>query len=136
MPSFDFGAAVLVFDHAKIASRTGFACSDRFFCRSSGVRSFHCSSNLNSWVQYATPWAAVGDFFPFPETSSASLNFLRTCDQHPTYSRIKPSLSQYRPLIRSRRLPQNRNSVFEKGASSNSCCTMAARPSIAFRMSV
>ena len=49
---------------------------------------------------------------------------------------MKPSPSQYKPLIRSRRLPQNRNSVLVNGSSSNSCCTMAASPSIPFRMSV
>ena len=49
---------------------------------------------------------------------------------------MNPSCSQYNPLIRSLRLPQNRNSAFVNGSSSNSCCTMAARPSIPFRRSV
>ena len=46
------------------------------------------------------------------------------------YSRIKPSFSQYKPLIRSRRRPQNRNSVLVNGSSSNCCWTRHARPSM------
>ena len=52
------------------------------------------------------------------------------------YRRMKPSCSQYRPLIRSRRRPQKRKSVLVKGSSSNSCCTIAERPSIPFLRSV
>lgn len=52
------------------------------------------------------------------------------------YRRMKPSFSQYRPLIRSRRRPQNRNSVLVNGSNWNCCCTMLARPSIPFRRSV
>ena len=47
-----------------------------------------------------------------------------------------PLPSQYSALIRSRRLPQNRNSVLVKGSRSNSCRTSAARPSIPRRRSV
>ena len=52
------------------------------------------------------------------------------------YSRMKPSFSQYRPLMRSRRLPQNRNSVLVNGSSSNCCWTILASPSIPLRRSV
>ena len=51
------------------------------------------------------------------------------------YSRMKPSFSQYKPLIRSRR-PQNRNSVLVNGSSSNCCWTRRARPSMPLRRSV
>ena len=46
------------------------------------------------------------------------------------YSRMKPSFSQYSPLIRSRRLPQNRNSVLVNGSNSNCCWTSRAKPSM------
>ena len=39
-------------------------------------------------------------------------------------------------LIRSRRLPQNRNSVLVNGSSSNCRCTSVAKPSMPFRRSV
>ena len=52
------------------------------------------------------------------------------------YSRMKPSFSQYKPLIRSRRRPQNRNSVLVNGSSSNCCWTRRARPSMPLRRSV
>lgn len=46
------------------------------------------------------------------------------------------TLPPYTPLIRSRRRPQNRNSVFVNGSRSNSCWTRTERPSIPFRRSV
>lgn len=49
---------------------------------------------------------------------------------------MKPSLSQYRPLIQFRRLPQNRNSALVNGSSWNCYCTMVASPSIPLRRSV
>ena len=52
------------------------------------------------------------------------------------YRRINPSCSQYKPLIRSRRRPQNRNSVFVNGSRSNSYWTRTERLSIPFRRSV
>ena len=42
----------------------------------------------------------------------------------------------YKPLIRSRRRPQNRNSVLVNGSSSNCCWTSRARPSMPLRRSV
>ena len=52
------------------------------------------------------------------------------------YNSRKPLPSQRRPLIRSRRLPQNRNSVFVNGSSCNCSCTILANPSIPRRRSV
>ena len=47
-----------------------------------------------------------------------------------------PLPSQYSALIRSRRLPQNRNSVLVNGSRLNCCWTKDARPSIPRRRSV
>ena len=52
------------------------------------------------------------------------------------YSRMKPSFSQYSPLMRSRRRPQNRNNVLVKGSNANCCWTSRARPSMPLRRSV
>lgn len=52
------------------------------------------------------------------------------------YSSTKPLPSQYSALIRSHRLPQNRNSVLVNGSSWNWLCTNAASPSIPLRKSV
>ena len=51
-------------------------------------------------------------------------------------SSTKPLPSQYRALIRSRRRPQNRNSVLLNGSRSNSSRTSADSPSIPCRRSV
>ena len=63
----------------------------------------------------------------------ASLSFRghwKLPDSSRLYSSTNPLPSQYRALIRSFRLPQNRNSVLVKGSSRNCCLTRAARPSI------
>ena len=52
------------------------------------------------------------------------------------YSSTKPLPSQYSALIRSFRLPQNRNSVLVNGSSWNWLCTKVASPSIPLRKSV
>ena len=52
------------------------------------------------------------------------------------YSSTNPFPSQYSALIRSRRLPQNRNSVLVNGSNRNCCCTIFASPSIPLRRSV
>lgn len=57
-------------------------------------------------------------------------------DSRRLYSSTNPFLSQYSALIRSRRLPQNRNNVLVNGSSENSCCTIVANPSIPLRRSV
>ena len=52
------------------------------------------------------------------------------------YSSTKPLPSQYSALIRSRRRPQNRNSVLLNGSRSHSSRTSADKPSIPCRRSV
>ena len=52
-PKADLGAVLLfkAFAHANRASKTGFSCSSRFSCRSSGVSSANACSSLKSREQ-------------------------------------------------------------------------------------
>lgn len=85
--TYDFGAvfACISFAHDNSASKTGFSCSSRFLCRSSGVSSANACPSLKSREQYRSPMAA-GEFFcaSLGSVCSASSNFRRAWAQQPT----------------------------------------------------
>ena len=106
-------------------------CTERWACpylRWFG-RAFGCPT-LNSYISQRYCWAV---------RLLASLSFRghwKEPDSRCLYSSTNPLPSQYNVLIRSRRLPQNKNNVLLNGSNWNSCWTMAASPSIPGRRSV
>ena len=112
------------------------------FSRASAT--FLPSRSYSSWTGFCAP--SAGRFATLPSASgiaapSASAPLLRfaatgTSVLQPFIQQYEPLPSQYSALIRSFRLPQNRNSVLVNGSSWNWLCTMVASPSIPLRKSV
>ena len=108
------------------------------------TKGYHCSHNDNP----VTSLFAFGCSIDSPSishrycwcvivlTSSLFFGHRNLPSSNLLYKRRNPSPSQYKPLILSFFLPQNRNNVLVNGLRSNCACTIVASPSIPFLISV